>query len=162
MHSTAATLTASSPLSLQTDDMRTGEKGCVTTGPIKPDFARALFIEAAPSWQEETEPVAIRGPRLVLCRLMFRDHSEVDRPIAVEALVLTEVTDDELTSRLVIFDPDDIDGAFAGTRCAIPRRRSGRACAHMGDHRGCLRRVQSTRVIFRRHRTGRPSTIGER
>ena len=49
----------------------------------------------------------------MLCRLMFRDHSEVDRPIAVEALVLTEVTDDELTSRLVIFDPDDINGAMA-------------------------------------------------
>jgi len=44
---------------------------------------------------------------------MYRDHSEVDRPIAVEALVLTEVTDDELTSRLVIFDPADIDGAIA-------------------------------------------------
>jgi hypothetical protein len=44
---------------------------------------------------------------------MFRDHSEVDRPITVEALVLTEITDDELTSRLVIFDPDDIDGAMA-------------------------------------------------
>ena len=88
-------------------------KGLRDEGPIRPDFARALFIEAAPSWQEETEPVAIRGPRLVLCRLMFRDHSEVDRPIAVEALVLTEVTDDELTSRLVIFDPDDIDGAMA-------------------------------------------------
>jgi hypothetical protein len=88
-------------------------KGLRDEGPIKPDFARALFIEAAPSWQEETEPVAIRGPRLVLCRLMFRDHSEVDRPIAVEALVLTEVTDDELTSRLVIFDPDDINAAMA-------------------------------------------------
>ena len=88
-------------------------KGLRDEGPIRPDFARALFIEAAPSWQEETEPVAIRGPRLVLCRLMFRDHSEVDRPIAVEALVLIEVTDDELTSRLVIFDPDDIDGAMA-------------------------------------------------
>ena len=88
-------------------------KGLRDEGPIRPDFARALFIEAAPSWQEETEPVAIRGPHLVLCRLMFRDHSEVDRPIAVEALVLTEVTDDELTSRLVIFDPDDINGAMA-------------------------------------------------
>ncbi len=88
-------------------------KGLRDEGPIRPDFARALFIEAAPSWQEETEPVAIRGPRLVLCRLMFRDHSEVDRPIVVEALVLTEVTDDELTSRLVIFDPDDINGAMA-------------------------------------------------
>lgn len=51
--------------------------------------------------------------RLVLLRMMFRDHSEVDRPIAVEALIHAEVTDDELISRLVIFDPDDINGAFA-------------------------------------------------
>jgi hypothetical protein len=88
-------------------------KGLRDEGPIRPDFARALFIEAAPSWQEEREPIAIRGPRLALCRLMFRDHGEVDRSVAVEALVLTEVTDDELTSRLVIFDPADIDGAMA-------------------------------------------------
>ena len=88
-------------------------KGLRDEGPIKPDFARTLFSEAAPSWQEEREPIAIRGPHLALCRVMYRDHSEVDRPIAVEALVLTEVTDDELTSRLVIFDPDDIDGAMA-------------------------------------------------
>jgi hypothetical protein len=88
-------------------------KGLRDEGPIKPDFARALFVEAAPNWQEETEAVAIRGRRLVLYRLMFRDHSEVDRPIAVEALVLTEVTDDELASYVAIFDPDDIDGAMA-------------------------------------------------
>ena len=88
-------------------------KGLGDEGPIKPGFARTLFSEAAPSWQGEREPIAIRGPRLALCRVMYRDHSEVDRPIAVEALVLTAITDDELTSRLVIFDPDDIDGAMA-------------------------------------------------
>ncbi len=88
-------------------------KGLRDEGPIRPDFARTLFSEAAPNWQEEREPIAIRGPRLALCRVMYRDHSEVDRPIAVEALLLTEVTDDELTSRVVIFDPDDIDGAMA-------------------------------------------------
>ena len=72
-----------------------------------------MFFEAATSWQEEIEPVAIRGRRLMLCRLMFRDRSEVDRPIAVEAFVLAEVTDDESISRLVIFDPDDINAAMA-------------------------------------------------
>ncbi|MEY2433000.1 MAG: hypothetical protein QOC92_2725, partial [Acidimicrobiaceae bacterium] len=46
-------------------------KGLRDEGPIKPDFARALFVEAAPNWQEETEAVAIRGRRLVLYRLMF-------------------------------------------------------------------------------------------
>ena len=88
-------------------------KGLRDQGPIKPDFARTLFSEAPPSWQEETEPVAIRGPRLVLCRVMFRDRSEVDRPIAVEALILIELTDDELAYHIVIFDPDDINSAMA-------------------------------------------------
>ena len=88
-------------------------KGLRDQGPIKPHFARALFFEAAPSWQEEVEPIAIRGARLVLYRLIFRDHSEVDRPITVEALVLTQVTDDELAYYIVIFDPDDINGAMA-------------------------------------------------
>jgi hypothetical protein len=88
-------------------------KGLRDAGPIKPDFARSLFVEAAPSWQEETVPVAIRGSRLVLRRLMFRDHSEVGRPIAVEALVLIEVTDDELVGANVVFNLDDVDSAFA-------------------------------------------------
>ena len=102
-------------LAVVTEDGRYEDrrKGLRDEGPIKPDFARTLFFEAPRSWQAEMEPVAIRGPRLVLCRVMFRDHSELDRPIAVEALVLTEVTDDELISRFVVFDPDDIDGAMA-------------------------------------------------
>jgi len=58
---------------------------------------------------------------------MYRDHIEVDRPIAVEALVLTAITDDDLTSRLVIFDPDDIDAAFAELDA---RYLAGDAAAH--------------------------------
>jgi hypothetical protein len=71
-----------------------------------------MFVEAPTSWQAEVDPIAIRGPHLALCRWMFRDHSEVDRPIAVEALLHAEVTVDELISRFVLFDPDDINGAF--------------------------------------------------
>lgn len=82
-------------------------------GPIKPDFARALFTAAAPEWLGDWDRVAIRGQRLMLCHFMFRDHSEVAQPIAVEALLLVEVADDELISRLVIFDPDDLDAAYA-------------------------------------------------
>ncbi|BBY42410.1 hypothetical protein MCEL_07050 [Mycolicibacterium celeriflavum] len=87
-------------------------KGLRDEGTIKPDFARTLFFEAATSWQAEVEPVAIREPRLALCRVVFRDHSEVERPIAVETLVLAEVTDDGLMTRFVVFDPDDINGAM--------------------------------------------------
>jgi hypothetical protein len=87
-------------------------KGLRDEGPLKPGFSRTLFFEAPTSWQEEVEPVAIRGPRLLLVRVMFRDCGEADRPIAVEALVITEVTDDELISCFALFDPDDINGAI--------------------------------------------------
>jgi hypothetical protein len=87
-------------------------KGLRDAGLIRPGFARPMFVEAPTSWQAEVDPIAIRGPHLALCRWMFRDHSEVDRPIAVEALLHAEVTVDELISRFVLFDPDDINGAF--------------------------------------------------
>ncbi|KUI03956.1 BTAD domain-containing putative transcriptional regulator [Mycobacterium sp. IS-3022] len=87
-------------------------KGLRDEGAIKPDFARTLFFEAAAGWQVEFEPVAIRGSRLALCRVTFRDHSGDDRPIAVDTLVVTEVTDDELIARFIIVDPDDINGAM--------------------------------------------------
>jgi hypothetical protein len=61
----------------------------------------------------EVEPVAIRGYRLGLTRERWRDTDEADRPITVEAMTLTEITDDELVYHTVVFDPDDINGAFA-------------------------------------------------
>ncbi len=57
------------------------------------------------------EPVAIRGPRLALTRDRYRD-TDSDRTITVEHLTLTEVGDDNLVHRTVLFDPDDINGAF--------------------------------------------------
>ncbi|WP_336584509.1 BTAD domain-containing putative transcriptional regulator [Mycolicibacterium tusciae] len=102
-------------LSLFDDDGRYEDrrKGLRDVGPIKPDYARAIVLEAGTGWQEEIECIAVRGTHLLLCRAMFRDHSEVDRPVVVEALVLAEVTDGGLISAFVIFDPDDINGAFA-------------------------------------------------
>ena len=88
-------------------------KGLRDEGLIRPDFARTMFFEAPTGWQAEVDPIAIRGSHLALCRLMFRDHSEVDRPIAVGALLHAEVTIDELISSFVLFDPDDLNGAMA-------------------------------------------------
>ena len=82
-------------------------------GPIKPDYASAIVLEAGTGWQEEVECIAVRGAHLVLCRAMFRDHNEVDCPIAVEALVLAEVIEGGLISAFVVFDCHDIDAAFA-------------------------------------------------
>ncbi len=91
------------------DDRR---KGLRDNGPIKPDYASAIVLEAGTGWQEEIECIAVRGRHLLLCRAIFRDHSEVDCPIAVEALVLAEVTEGGLISAFVVFDCDDIDAAL--------------------------------------------------
>jgi hypothetical protein len=65
------------------------------------------------SWHLEVEPIALRGHRLGLTRERWRDTDEADRPITVESLTLTEVTRDELAHHTLVFDPDDIDAAFA-------------------------------------------------
>jgi hypothetical protein len=57
------------------------------------------------------EPVAIRGPRLALTRDSYRD-TDSDRTITAEHLTLTEVGDDNLVHRTVLFDPDDINDAI--------------------------------------------------
>jgi hypothetical protein len=59
------------------------------------------------------EPIAIRGPRLSLTRVCYRDTDDPDQPIAVELLEITEVSPAGLMQDTVIFDPDDINGAFA-------------------------------------------------
>lgn len=87
-------------------------KGLHDSGPVDQTYAHALWFVSPTSWRSEFEPVAIRGSRLALSRDKFRDTNEVDRPIAVETLMLAEVTDAGLQHHLVIFDPDDIDSAF--------------------------------------------------
>ena len=79
-------------------------------GPGLTKRARALF-EAPKRWRTEMEPVAIRGPRLALTRDRYRD-TDSDRTITAEHLTLTEVGDDNLVHRTVLFDPDDINGAI--------------------------------------------------
>jgi hypothetical protein len=61
----------------------------------------------------ETEPVAIRGSRLGLTRDRYRDTNDSDRTITAEHLTLTEVGDDNLVNRTVLFDPEDINGAIS-------------------------------------------------
>ncbi len=71
-----------------------------------------MLSEAAEGWRLTIEPIAIRGDHLALSRHTYRDANEADRPIAIEALVLTEVNGDQLVDDLVVFDPDDIDAAL--------------------------------------------------
>jgi hypothetical protein len=71
------------------------------------------LFEFPRSWRMDLEHVAIRGSKLSLSRQTLRDSDEADQPITLEVLVLTECSDDNLARNLVLFDPDDIDGAMA-------------------------------------------------
>ncbi|HTI77166.1 MAG TPA: hypothetical protein VL634_19360, partial [Mycobacterium sp.] len=75
--------------------------------------AAESMCRAPASWRMEVEPVAVRGDRFGLTRERWRDTDEADSPITVESLTLTEATDDGLVYYTVVFDPDDINGAFA-------------------------------------------------
>ena len=86
-------------------------KGLRDEGLKRGKVVRALF-EAPKRWRTEMEPVAIREPRLALTRDRYRD-TDSDRPITAEHLTLTEVGDDDLVRRTVLFDPEDINGAMA-------------------------------------------------
>lgn len=102
-------------LAIFTDDARYEDrrKGLRDAGPVKPDFARAVIDGAGTGWQVEVERIAARGPHLALCHLRYRDHDEADHPVVLEALFIVDVTVSESISVLLLFDPDDIDAAFA-------------------------------------------------
>ncbi len=94
------------------EDRRKGLRD-VVEGPGRQKALEAMFEAAPSSWRMQTEPVAIRGSRLSLTRACYRDIDDADRPIAVELLHVMELGDDELMRDTVIFDPDDINSAFA-------------------------------------------------
>ncbi|MEB3979898.1 BTAD domain-containing putative transcriptional regulator [Mycobacterium sp. 663a-19] len=87
-------------------------KGLRDERTVTPEVVRAVF-EAPTAWKLEVAPLAIRGSRLALTRDAYRDTDDVDRPITAEHLMLTEVNPDGLVCNSVLFDPDDINGAFA-------------------------------------------------
>ena len=104
---------------------------------------QSLFDAAPSSWQLEVEPIAIRGSRLSLIRECYRDTDGAERPVAIELLRVTEVSDGDLVHDTVTFDPDDIDAAFEELDA---RYLAGEAAAHAhtwSAHRAGVRRVQS-------------------
>lgn len=94
------------------EDRRKGMRD-VGEGPARRKAVNAMFETAPSSFQMTVEPIAIRGSRLSLTRVCYRDADDADRPIAVEVLRVTEVGDDGLMQDTVIFDPDDLNDAFA-------------------------------------------------
>ncbi|MCV7401162.1 AAA family ATPase [Mycobacterium fragae] len=88
-------------------------KGLRDERAVRPEVVRAIFELAPRGWRLEITPFAIRGSRIALTRDKYRDTEDVDRPITAEHLMLTEVMADGRVCNAVLFDPDDIDAAFA-------------------------------------------------
>lgn len=88
-------------------------KGLRDEGSIRPEYAQTVTFGAAAGWQPEFEPIAVRGEHLMLGRATFRDQSEAGNPIVVEALNVGRLSNDGLISWFAVFDPEDIDAAFA-------------------------------------------------
>ncbi|MFI5508308.1 BTAD domain-containing putative transcriptional regulator [Mycobacterium sp. NPDC051804] len=88
-------------------------KGLRNEGRVDANLVHAMLSEAADGWRLTIDPIAVRGHRLALSRYTYRDANEAECPVELEALVLTEVTDDQLADLSIVFDPDDIDSAFA-------------------------------------------------
>jgi DNA-binding SARP family transcriptional activator len=94
------------------EDRRKGLRDIVEA----PSWRKAVgaVLQTAPSsWRMEVEPIAVRGARFSLTRECYRDVDDADRPIAVELLSVVELDDNDLMRETVIFDPDDLDDAFA-------------------------------------------------
>ncbi len=78
------------------------------------EMAAHALVGAPESWTlgMEVEPLAVRGERISLVRMIFRDINDIDRPIINELLAVMEVADTNLAGDFVNFDTDDIDAAF--------------------------------------------------
>ncbi|MDT5087419.1 MAG: hypothetical protein QOG47_126, partial [Mycobacterium sp.] len=73
----------------------------------------AMFETVPRTVQMTAQPIAVRGSRLSLLHVCFRDTGYADRPVTVEMLQLVEVSDSGLLDYSVSFDLDDVDAAFA-------------------------------------------------
>ena len=109
----------------QLDDRRKGLRVSLD-GSMRQRVVQTLF-EFPQSWRMELEHVAVRGSRLSLSRQCFRDSDQSDRPITLEALTLTECSDENLVHTFVFFDADDVDAAFAELET---RYMAGEGAAH--------------------------------
>jgi class 3 adenylate cyclase len=130
------------------DDRR---KGLRDEGPIDADMTHNVLSVADEGWRLAIEPIAVRGRHLALSRYTFRDADQADWPIVVEALVLTEVNDDHLACRIVAFDPDDLNAAFAAFAELDARYVAGEARPYAHVVQGLIGAIAE----LNRHESGR-------
>ncbi|UMB72220.1 AAA family ATPase [Mycobacterium paraterrae] len=72
----------------------------------------AMFNATPTSIKMTSQPMATRGSRLALMRVVYFDTAHADRPTTVEMLQIAEVDDRGLLCYSVSFDPSEIDAAF--------------------------------------------------
>lgn len=94
------------------EDRRMGLRD-VLAGPERRKVIQTMFETAPSGWRLEVDAIAIRGSRLSLTRVRYRDNDSPGRPVVVELLQVVELGDDGLIRTAVSFDPDDIDASFA-------------------------------------------------
>jgi hypothetical protein len=104
---------ALSTANLRYEDRRKGLRDEFEGSSAQRRAVLAMFEASPSSVQMTAEPIAIRGSRLSLNHVCYRDTEYDDRPITVEMLQIVEVDDSGLLHFSVSFDPDDIDAAFA-------------------------------------------------
>jgi class 3 adenylate cyclase/tetratricopeptide (TPR) repeat protein len=77
-------------------------------------FAQLRILFDVPGSHWEMTPVATRGERLALSRLLFAGNVDAEGgALAIDYLVVDEVDADGLSIAVVLFDPDDLDAAYA-------------------------------------------------
>jgi ketosteroid isomerase-like protein len=89
-----------------------------------------------PSWRSESEVLATRGDRLALGRVRSVESDQSVGPSENEWLALVELNERGQRSAIVMFDPGDLDAAYAELDA---RYDAGEAAAHPGT-RNLVRR----------------------
>jgi hypothetical protein len=72
----------------------------------------AVFETIPSTVQMTAEPIAVRGSRLSLLHVCYRDAGFADRPVTADMMQLVEVSDSGRLDYSVSFDLDDVDAGF--------------------------------------------------
>ena len=98
--------------SLRYEDRRRGLRDEFEGVRAQRNAVLALFGATPHSVQMTAIPIAVRGSRLAIMHVCYRDTDYPEQPITVEMIQTVEVDSDGLFDLCVSFDPDDIDAAF--------------------------------------------------
>ena len=108
-----------------TDDRRRVVNGGVRIGREAVMAEILSFVELG-ALAMSFDVFATRGDRLILSRSRIRDWDQRNAPIDTEIIEIIETGADERFVGRVVFDTDDIEGAFTESMLAIWRARPPR------------------------------------